>query len=66
MSALTPSFSKQEGLTLRALDHGGFLVAHPDIYTVKALYFAATTIDEAFEFMRKHLDSPRTPQESEQ
>ena len=55
-----PSFSKQEGLTLRALDHGGFLVAHPDIYTVKALYFAATTIDEAFEFMRKHLN----PQEN--
>lgn len=53
--------TKYEGLSLRRLTHGGFLVTHPDIYTVQSLYMAATTIDEAFAFMRTVLDKPAEP-----
>lgn len=57
MAALT----RYEGLSLRRLPHGGYLVTHPDIYTEKSLYMAATTIDEAFAFMRTVLDKPAEP-----
>lgn len=50
--------SRSEGLTLRRLKHGGYLVTHPDIYAVKALYFGASTIEEAFAFMKTLLDVP--------
>lgn len=59
--------NRQEGLTLRRLKHGGFLVTHPDIYNLGSLYIAATTIEEAFAFMREVLDKPAAsaPQASE-
>ena len=57
MSVLT----RYEGLSLRRLTHGGFLVTHPDIYTVESLYMAATTIEEAFAFMQTVLDKPAEP-----
>lgn len=50
--------TKYEGLQLRKLRHGGYLVCHPDIYNQGSLYFAATTIDEAFVFLRASLDGP--------
>lgn len=53
MSERIPNVSRHEGLTIRALDHGGYLVTHPDIYTVKALYSASTTIEEAFAFVKR-------------
>lgn len=56
-----PALTKYEGLCLRRLPHGGFLVHHPDIYTVQSLYMAATTLDEAFAFMRSVLDKPAEP-----
>lgn len=53
--------SRCEGLTLRRLPHGGYLVTHPDIYTVRSLYIAATTIDEAFAFMKEVLEKEPLP-----
>lgn len=50
---LDSRISGHEGLTIRALDYGGFLVTHPDIYNVKALYFASTTMEEAFSFIKQ-------------
>lgn len=50
--------TKYEGLQLRKLRHGGYLVCHPDIYNLGSLYFAASTIDEAFGFLRASLDGP--------
>lgn len=57
MSALT----RYEGLAIRRLPHGGYLVTHPDIYTVQSLYCAATTIDEVFSFIRSVLEKPAEP-----
>lgn len=48
----------QYGLQIRRLKHGGYLVCHPDIYELGALWLAATTIDEAFVFIRQILNSP--------
>lgn len=45
----------QYGLQIRRLKHGGYLVCHPDIYELGSLWFAATTIDEAFGFIREIL-----------
>jgi hypothetical protein len=50
--------NEQYGLQIRRLKHGGYLVCHPDIYILGALFFAATTIDEAFTFIRGALDRP--------
>ena len=55
------SISRQEGLTLRQLKHGGYLVTHPDIYNLGSLYFAATTFDEAVGFMKEVLSKPPLP-----
>lgn len=56
-----PALTKYEGLALRRLPHGGFLVTHPDVYNGGALYMAATTIDEVFTFVRSVLDKPVAP-----
>lgn len=50
------SLSRYEGLTIRKMPHGGYLVTHPDIYTVQSLYFAATTIEEVFAFTKRVLE----------
>jgi hypothetical protein len=55
------SLSRYEGLSIRRMVHGGFLVHHPDIYTEQSLYIAATTIDEVFAFMRTVLEKPAEP-----
>lgn len=57
MAALT----RYEGLSIRRLPHGGYLVTHPDIYTDQSLYMAATTIDEVFVFIRSVLEKPAEP-----
>jgi hypothetical protein len=56
-----PALTRYEGLSLRRLTHGGYLVTHPDIYTEQSLYMAATTIDEVFTFMRTVLEKPPEP-----
>lgn len=56
-----PALTRYEGLSVRKLTHGGYLVTHPDIYNEGALYMAATTIDEVFSFIRTVLDKPAEP-----
>lgn len=51
----------REGITITKLRFGGYLVRHPTIYEMGALYFAATTIDEAFQFIRDTLDGSDKP-----
>lgn len=53
----------EKGLQVRRLDHGGFLVCHTDIYELGSLYFAATTLDEAFAFIRSALEHKPPPTE---
>lgn len=49
---------RQEGISLRKLRHGGYLVCHPEIYNLGALWFAASTIEEALKFMRETMGPP--------
>lgn len=56
---------QQEGISIRKLRHGGYLVCHPEIYNLGALWFAASTLDEAYAFIRSVMEPPaQDPQTS--